>query len=684
MTTERSLATVLFTDIVGSTERATELGDRAWRTLLEEHNAQVRRELRRFGGRELSTAGDSFLALFERPARAIACADAIRSTVRTAGLEVRCGVHMGEVEVMEKTVGGIGVHIAARVMAEAGHGEVLVSRSVHDAVEGSGFGFEDRGARTLKGVTGQWQLFAVTSVPVESIEAEQTRWTLRPLLRRPVLAGSAAGVILVLAGLAIALVGRGGGESVEAPIGSSPPAAAPPVEHASVAVLPFVNVSGDPEQEYFSDGLTEELLTALAQVPGLRVAARTSSFAFKDKDVPVDEIGERLRVAHVLEGSVRRSGERLRITAQLVDAENGYHLWSESYDRELADVFAIQEEIARAIVDALELTLAGAGTVVQPGTTDLEAYGLYLQGRFYANRFTESDLRRALDLYRQAVEKDPSYADAYAAIAESWTWLADDWVAPREAYPRSKEAARRALELDPDLASGHNWIGGVYWNYDWNFDGAEREYRRAIELNPNDAEAIAYLALLLAIRGRRDEAVVFTERAAALDPVSWVFGTRNARVYLILHRYEDAIREARRTLEIYPGSSLAHRWLGDALLAQEKAEEALATYRRGLATAPGYVRLRNGEARALAALGRPDEARRIAEALEEEAERHYVRAEEIAGIWAALGNRDRAFRWLDRAYEERSAGMPFLAYPMYDPLRSDPRFAVLERKIGLR
>ena len=496
--------------------------------------------------------------------------------------------------------------------------------------------------------------------------------------------------ILLTAGLGLALLTRRSGDAfsagredaaTEASEIASPEA---PVRRASIAVLPFVNMSGDPDQEYFSDGLTEELLNALAQVPGLRVAARTSSFAFKGRNVPVDVIGERLRVAHVLEGSVRRSGDRLRITAQLVDVESGYHLWSESYDRELADVFAIQEEIARAIVDMLQLTLAGAGEpVVQPGTTDLEAYGLYLQGRFYTNRYTDSDLRRALDLYGQALAEDPGYSAAHAAIAESWVSLADDWVAPREAYPAAKEAARRALELDPDHAGGHRMLGQVHMNYDWELAGAEREERRAIELNPNDAEAHATLALLLTIVGRGDEGEPYVERAAALDPVSWVVGTRTARTYLLSGRYEDAIGEATRTLEMNPRSSLGHRWLGDALLVQGKAQDALAVYRRGLAASPGYLRLRSGEARALAALGRRDEARRIAGDLEQEAERRYVRAEEIAGIWAALGDRDRAFRWLDRAYEERSAGMPFLAYPMYDPLRSDPRFRALERKVGL-
>ena len=696
----RRLAAVWFADIVGFTELSSRDEDAAMK-LVDLFQIVTRRAVGERGGTVVKFLGDGGLAVFPSSDAATRAGLAVqrefveRASAAGSPAALRIGIHVGEViEAPDGDVYGDGVNIGARIQCEAEPGQVVVSGDVRRQLrQRPGYRLQVVGERSLRGVEEPVEIWVVVEGPAEEQLVDPgagsgARRTLNPLY---LAAGVAAAILLVLVVMALwrfvesedAATAGAENTGVEA-IGTAVPET--PVERASIAVLPFVNMSGDPEQEYFSDGLTEELLNALAQVPGLRVAARTSSFAFKGQNVPVDEIGERLRVANVLEGSVRRSGDQLRITAQLIDTENGYHRWSETYDRELADVFVIQEEIARAIVDTLRLTLAGAGEqAVQPGTSDLEAYNLYLQGRFYANRFTESELRRALELYRRALEKDPQYAEAYAAIAEAWTWLADDWVAPREAYPMAREAAVRSLELDPDLAAGHLELGHVRMWYEWDFAGAERELRRALEINPNHADTHSYLAILLALGDRPEEAAAVAERAVTLDPVSWHVLGRAAWANLVMHRYEDAIRLGRRAFDINPASAHFNlRMLGDALLAEERAEEALATYRRGLTTAPDYVRLRNGEARALAELGRGDEARRIALALEEEAEQRYVRGEEIAGIWAALGDRDRAFRWLDRAYEERSAGMPFLAYPMYDPLRSDPRFQALVRKVGLQ
>ena len=365
---ERLLATVLFTDIVGSTERAGQLGDYAWQELLARHHERVRRELRGHGGREITTIGDGFLAVFDQPARAIRCACAIRDTVGELGLEVRGGLHMGEVERASRDVGGIAVHIGQRVSAQAGAGEVLVSSTVHDAVEGSGFAFEDRGVHELKGVRGEWRLYAVSAVPEMRPRAPGTEAARRA--RRLALGGALALCVL----LAVVYMVREDGRAADAMPDGQPPRATDatpaglrsavpagkaggPVQSASagrsIVVLPFLDMSPEQDSEYFSDGMTEELVNALAQVEGIHVASRTSAFAFKGKNLDVREIGNRLKVTTVLEGSVRKAGDRLRITAQLVNVADGYHLWSQTYDRELANVFEIQEEIAQAIVDAL-------------------------------------------------------------------------------------------------------------------------------------------------------------------------------------------------------------------------------------------------------------------------------------------------------------------------------------------
>ncbi|GAC1686285.1 MAG: hypothetical protein PVS2B1_06480 [Candidatus Dormibacteraceae bacterium] len=257
----------------------------------------------------------------------------------------------------------------------------------------------------------------------------------------------------------------------------------------AIAVLPLANMSADPENEYFSDGITEDIINALGKVPGIQVASRTSSFAFKGKDIDVRQIGDKLGVTCVLSGSVRKVGNRIRIAAQFVNVESGYHIWSETYDRQLEDVFAIQDEISRAIVDALKLQLADGRTDLVVPTTNIEAYNLYLKGRFFFNRFTEPNLRRGLDFFQQALMQDPGFARAFAGIADCWAALGDDWVAPNDAYPRAKAAATRALEYDPNLADAMTSLGMVLCWHEWNFAAAVRQLQRAVSVNPSHAAA---------------------------------------------------------------------------------------------------------------------------------------------------------------------------------------------------
>ncbi len=452
----------------------------------------------------------------------------------------------------------------------------------------------------------------------------------------------------------------------------------------AIAVLPLANMSADPENEYFSDGMTEEIINALAKLPGVQVASRTSSFAFKGKEVDVRQVGERLGVSSVLEGSVRKVGNRIRITAQLVNVENGYHLWSETYDRQLEDVFAIQEEISRAIVEALKLRL-GSGTehVVAP-TKNLEAYSLYLKGRFFFNKLSEPGLRKALDFFQLALLQDPAYARAYAGIADVWCNLADDWVAPDEAYPRAKAAAERALQRDAELGEAVTSIGKVLCWHEWNFAAAEQQLHRAVMLSPNYAEAHYVLGTALPQVGRLSEAIEALRKALALDPLSSSYNEWLARFLLYSLDYHGAIAEAQKTLELDEASLRAPLYIGVSHLAQGDAETALEWFRR----AQGKERsVRSYDAmivRALAALGRRDEADEIMRRLDEESRQHYVRAEILAMGYAALGDADRAFACLERAFQARSAGLIYLHLdPGYEPLRSDSRFADLVGRIGL-
>jgi serine/threonine-protein kinase len=473
--------------------------------------------------------------------------------------------------------------------------------------------------------------------------------------------------------------------------GTSTPQGIPSVERSapdkkSIAVLPLANRSADPENEYFSDGMTEEIINVLGKVPGVQVASRTSSFAFKGKDVDIREIGEKLGVGSVLEGSVRKVGNRIRITTQLTDVTNGYNLWNETYDRQLEDVFAVQDEISRAIVDALKVQLVGdTKPLVVPTTENLEAYNLYLKGRFFYNKDGEANLRRGIELFEQALAQDPRYAQAHAGIADCWSFLADDWVVPDEAYPLAKAAATKALDLEPSLAEAFTSLGKVLCWYEWDFAGAERELRKAVKLNPNLAEAHFVFGTALPSVGQLDEAIHELREALTLDPLSAHFTRWLGRFLLYSGDYDGTIEQCHRTIEMDPQYFQAYLTAGSAFLGKGETETALEWFRRGQSLETSVRPYDALLVRALAQMGQLEEAQAILDRLEEEARQHYVRAEVLAMGHAAMGDSDRAFECLDEALHARSAGLIYMHLdPGYEPLRSDPRFDELAQKIGVK
>ena len=462
------------------------------------------------------------------------------------------------------------------------------------------------------------------------------------------------------------------------------PTPAPAAARKAIAVLPLANMSADPENEYFSDGMTEEIINALAKVPGMQVASRTSSFAFKGKEVDVRQIGEKLGVSSVLEGSVRKVGNRVRITAQLINVADGYHLWSETYDRQLEDVFAIQDEISRAIVDALKLRLGSdANTLVAPAK-NIEAYTLYLKGRFFFNKDTEPSTRKALDFFQQSLLQDPGYARSYAGIADCWTQLADDFVAPDDAYPRAKAAATRALQHAPDLVEAITSVGKVLCWYEWDFAGAERQLRRAVGLNDNYAEAHWAFGSVLPTVGLLAEGVGEMRKALILDPLNAIYSRWLGRLLLFGGDYHAVIAEARKTIDLNADYAYAYLDIGSAHLGLGDADAALQWFQRGQGLETSVRSYDVLIVRALAPLGRREEADEILNRLEEESRHHYVRAEILAMGYAAVGDLDRAFAHLERAFQVRSAGLIYLHVdPGYQPLRGDPRLLELVGRIGV-
>lgn len=478
----------------------------------------------------------------------------------------------------------------------------------------------------------------------------------------------------------VAAAGRLRSLPAEAP----PPSAAPA---ASVAVLPFLNLSPERENEYFSDGMAEELTNALARVPGLQVASRTSCFAFKGKNTDAREIAERLKVRSLVEGSVRKVGNRIRIMVQLVNAADGYHLWSATYDRTLPDVFALQEEITQAIVHALPLRASGGFRLVKPGTVVLDAYPLYLRGRYFALKRTVEGLLAGIEYFEQAVERDPEYALAHAGLGECWALLGFGEfgdLAPREAMPRAAAAVRRALELDPRLAEGHNWRGVIAFLYEYDWAAAEAAFRRAVELKPAYSLAHTWYAVFLSAMRRPDEATQRISLAAELDPVAISIQSAFGHVLTYAGRYEEAMRWLRATLELDSSSARTWAWLSRACRGAGRLEESLATAQGAIERLGKLPIILAAAGVALADLGRHEEARRVLEELEARRARGYVSPGFIAPVYAALGRVDEAFRLCDLMLQEHAGHVAFLAAePAWAPLRSDPRFQAILRRLNL-
>jgi TolB-like protein len=601
-------------------------------------------------GRVVKFIGDA--ALVESPSAeaAIMAAAELRGLMQS-GETIRTGVHLGDVAVApDGDLYGDGVNTAQRIQSVAEPGQIVVSGDVWRQLRNRpSYRFEPLGEHALKGVEALDLYLVLDAGPMPALPARAATPAPQP-----------------------------------APKGAASDSHA--AVERSIAVLPFINLSSDPENEYFSDGITEEILNALVKVSDLKVASRTSSFAFKGHHGDVQEIAEKLKVATVLEGSVRKAGNRVRITGQLIGAADGYHLWSETYDRQLEDIFAIQDDIAQAIVTALKATLAvdEGEKLVTATTENLEAYTLYLKGRFQYNKYTEASLRRSLELYAEALEESPVYARAWAGIADSWMRLADDWVSPEIACGAGKEAAGRALELDPELAEAHTSLGKMFTWYDWDFARGELALRRAVSSNPNYTDAHWTLGTLLPAVGRLEEGLREMRTALKLDPLSPEYSQWTARFLLYQRRSADAIEESNRTLELDSQYPRAYLTIGLARLMEGEPEAGLESLRRSaeMSSSPSF---RAFLAYGLAAAGQEGEARRVLEELESESGGSYVRAEFLAAAYGMLGDRDEAFRQLDKALEQRSAGMIYLHLdPLYDSIREDPRFSALVEKIGLQ
>jgi serine/threonine protein kinase/Tfp pilus assembly protein PilF len=460
----------------------------------------------------------------------------------------------------------------------------------------------------------------------------------------------------------------------------------------SVAVLPFANANGDPNTEYLSDGITEGIIDRLSGLPNVKVISRTSAFRYKQRDIEPMKVARELGVQALVTGRVTQRGDDVSISAELVDAHDDKQLWGEQYSRKLADIASVQQEIASAISANLRLRLTSEDKtrLAKSSATNPEAYQLYLKGRYVANQSTMDGLNKSIEYFQQAIAKDPGYAMAYVGLADSYNWLAGalNYLSPRETIPKAKAAAMKALELDNTLGEAHAALGFAEWFYDWDWPSAEREFKAAIELNPNSAISHYRYSECLLTRSQFDEGISEIKRAQELDPVSTQTMGGLGHAYLVMQRYDEAIPHFQKALDLYPNAAFIRAQLAWSYAMKGMYPQALAEYDKiavpDKAVAAENQLVADGLGWVYAVAGRRAEALKVAKEVEELSAHAYVDFYQVATIYAGLGEKDQAFRLLKKGYEQRSAGMLYLAIdPFWHGMRSDPRFTDMLRRIGL-
>ena len=626
----------MFTDIVGYSALA-QRDEAAALALVDVQHRLLGPLLAAHSGEQIKSMGDGLLVEFPSALRSVQCAAEIqrvvaahnRSQPDTALMELRIGIHLGDVEHRDGDVFGDGVNIAARIEPLAAPGSIYISEDVARQVEGKlEASLQSRGPQALKNIRRPMEVFEVFS------HSE----------------GAATGDV------------RG----------------AP----RSIAVLPFADMSAGHDSEYFSDGITEELIDTFARLPGLKVIARTSVFALKGKDLDIRQIGDKLGVETVLEGSVRRAGDRLRITAQLIQVRDQSHLWSQRYDRELGDVFAIQEDIATAITQALSPRFGGVADEpveisVPCQCQDPEAHSAYLQGRYHANHRSEESLNKAIACFENALVIEPEFAGAHAGLSLAALMLAGYYGKLEQWSPVARASARRALELDPGLAEAHTAMGNVLQWMEYDFASAEGEFRRALEINPVDSDAQEGFVTLLITSGRAAEAIVQIERFLGNNPLSLVIRRRLGTAHYIARDYASAEAVLRQLLEMSPDLPLTQSWLGATLLAQGKLHEALAIFDQE----KDPMFRTHGRALTYQRMGESKKAREhLAELIRIGTPGASF---QIAQVRVEFGETDAAIAALEQAWEVHDPGLAFLRVdPLFDTLREDPRLKDILARLG--
>jgi len=639
---DRRLAAIMFTDMVGYTALTQSSEERAME-VLERHNRLLRPIFPRFHGKEVKTMGDAFLVEFENALDAVKCAVEIQSFLHDYNvsaeeewkIKLRIGIHLGDVIRKGGDVFGDAVNIASRIQPVASPEGVSISRQVYDQVHNKlDLSLIPLGEIPLKNVAEPVEVYAV-----------------------------------------------------QMPWGDVGPSGRDVREARRVAILPFVNMSPDPQDEFFADGLTEELIGRISQVKELEVIARTSVMSYKKKDKKAREIGRELNVGSLVEGSVRRSGNKVRITAQLIDTNRESHVWSSNYDRDLQDIFEVQSDISERVAEVLRIQLLPAEKIAieKKPTSSKEAHLLYLKGRYHWNERTPKSAELAVQCFEKAIMEDPSYAPAYVGLSDALTILSDQGVMkPFETGLRIKELAEKALQLDPTLAEAHASLGNILAYVFWDWPRAGLEFKRCIDLNPAYPTGRQWYGKYLSFVGRYAEAVEQHRRALHLDPYSLIININYAEGLAEAGRYPEAVEQAKKTVELDPNFLIGHFEFGIIYLGGSEFEKAEAEFKRSLEIVPDFAAALGHLGYGYAISGRKEEAERVLSKLRELESKSYVPPATIAIAEFGLGLTDDAFRHLNQAFEERSSWLLyFKAFPAFRILISDVRYRRILSKMGL-
>jgi len=631
----------MYTDIEGYTA-LTQSDESLAMKLLESHRALIRPVFAKYSGREVKTMGDAFLLEFDSALQATECAVEVQKVLRvyneTASrkVPVRIGIHAGDVIHREGDVYGDAVNIASRIVRLAAGGEICISAQVYDQVHNKiPYALLKLGPVALKNVPFPTDVY-----------------------------------------------------KLELPLQTSSMNAVWKQDRNRVAILPLVNLTNDPNDEYFADGMTEEMISTLSNVSGLTVISRTSTMQYKGVKKNLVDIGRELGAGTLLEGSVRKAGNRVRITVQLLDAREDKHLWAQSYDRELQDIFAVQSDVATKVADALKVKLLDRETAQlrKKPTENTEAYLLYLKGREFWNKRSESAVRKAIEYFQLAIDADPDFALAFVGIADSWSVLQTwGYASTIEAAPKMKQAVLKALKLDETLAEAHATYAFELALYEWKWEAAEVEFKKAIELNPNYGTAHQWYSYsVLRYAGRHDEELKEAYKALELDPLAPVMSLNLGQTLYNREEYDKAIEYLEKALAIDPNFLIAYLQQASCYFASaryEKGIELIETYLPRIAT---ETRTKLGLAGAYGMAGRVAEARRLIAEVERAGDKELIPPLEFADAYAALGETDKMFEYLEKAALQKDASVPLaLVDPFYKRNRSDPRFIALKNKVGI-